>query len=104
MILRMILERPIQGFWDGGAKEVFDFSIDSSVQSDKHGAYIRVGSWAANHWFNVALGKTVKATLGHARRKLAAAARRDGIPARFEYVPETPRYFERQAFGEGDQA
>jgi len=99
MYLRMTLNREIVGFWDGGPREVFDFHIDGSPQQDARGRYIRVGCWAANHFFHVALGMTVKATLANARRRLAARAKHAGIDCEFTYVEDTPGYFERQAFG-----
>ena len=86
MRLRMILDRPILGYWDGGRKDTFDFTLDGPPRHDARGAYIRVGSWQANYWFHVALGRTVKATLANARRRLRAWARRAGIGCRFAYV------------------
>jgi len=99
MILRMTLDAPIAGYWDGGMKSTFDFEIDGSPRQDAQGSYIRVGSWQANHWFHVAMGKTIKATLANARRRLAARVKRSGIGCRFEYIETEPRYFERRAFG-----
>ena len=88
MILRQTLEKPINGFWDGGAKQVFDWSIDSRPRTDGKGQYVKIGSWAANHWFHVSVGKTDKATLANARRKLAAAAAKHRIDCKFEYIEE----------------
>ncbi|MHB9130375.1 MAG: hypothetical protein ACYDBB_04690 [Armatimonadota bacterium] len=99
MRLRMSLEKPTYGYWDGGVKDTFDFVIDGTPQSDARGAYIRIGAWGANHWFHVALAKTVKATLANARRRLVARAKRDGINCRFTYIPEEPNAFERRVFG-----
>lgn len=99
MILRMILDHPVPGYWDGGSKDTFDFAIDGPPRRDALGAFIKVGSWQANHFFNVALGKTPRATLGHARRRLAAMARRAGVPCRFSYLPDDNNAFERRAFG-----
>jgi len=87
MILRMILEKPISGYWDGGLKSKFDFKIEYNHQGkDSKGKFVRVGSWEANHWFCVALGKTEKQTLSYAKRRLTTGARKSGIPFRFEYV------------------
>lgn len=91
MILRMILGHPISGYWDGGPRQTFDFTITGTPQYDARGAYVRVGSWDANTWFHVAQGKTVKATLANARRRLQAWAKRDGVGCRFEYLAETAR-------------
>ena len=75
MHLRMMLDRPIPGYWDGGMKSTFNFQIDGPPQHDARGAYIRIGSWEANHWFHVTMGKTVKATLANARHRLNARAK-----------------------------
>ena len=83
MKLRQTLEKAVNGYWDGGAKQVFDWEIDGQVQSDGEGEYVRIGSWYANHWFHVALGKTAKLTLSYAMRHLRASTR---IPSTFEYV------------------
>jgi len=86
MYLRMTLDREINGFWDGGPRAVFDFHLDGSPRQDAQGRYIKVGSLMANTWFHVALGRTVKATLANARRRLIARAKRAGMGCRFEYV------------------
>jgi len=75
MILRQTLEKPVNGYWDGGKKQVFDWTIDSQPKTDSKGQYIRIGSFAANHWFHVALGKTDKLTLSFAKRHLRAITR-----------------------------
>jgi hypothetical protein len=82
----MILDRPVAGYWDGGAKHTFNFAIDGLPKRDTLGAFIRLGSPSANHWFHVSVGKTPRATLGHARRHLAAQAKRAGVPCRFTYM------------------
>lgn len=83
MKLRQTLEKPVHGYWDGGAKQVFDWEIDGTPQSDSKGEFIKVGSWQANHWFHVALGKTTKLTLSFAMRHLKTVTR---YPSTFEYV------------------
>ena len=83
MILRQTLEKPVHGYWDGGAKQVFDWEIDGEASTDKHGKFVRVGSWQANHWFHVALGKTVKLTLSYAKKPLQSCTRTSST---FEYV------------------
>lgn len=99
MILRMLLEAHIAGYWDGGTREYFDFVIDGPRQHDGHGPYVRVGSWGANYWCQVALGKTATATLGHARRHLAARAKRAGYACRFVYLTAPANTYERTLFG-----
>lgn len=76
-MLRQTLDHPIAGYWDGGLKQVFDWEIElHSGGVDSKGRYIRVGSWGANHWFHVALGKTDRLTLTYARKHLVAVTRK----------------------------
>ena len=85
MILRQTFKRPIQGYWDRGAKQVFNWSIQGSPSTDSKGQYVRIGSWQANHWFHVAVGKTIKLTLSNAKRHLKATTKLDST---FEYIEE----------------
>jgi len=82
-MLRQTLEHPVNGYWDGGKKQVFDWEVDHVAGKDAKGTYVQVGSWSANHWFNVAQGKTEKLTLSYAKRHLQASTR---IPSTFEYI------------------
>ena len=83
LVLMQKLDKAHPGCWDGGPKQVFEWSIDRHYGGiDKKGKFVRVGSWGANHWFHVALGKTDKATLGNARRHLRATTR---VPCEFSY-------------------
>ena len=84
MILRQTLPRPVNGFWDGGAKQTFDWSITGHKGRDSKGTYIRIGSWSANHWFHVAKGATDKLTLRNAKYHLRGT--RLGKASTFEYV------------------
>lgn len=86
MILRQKLSRAINGYWDGGAKSLLDWEVDE-YESRRQGWTI-VGSIQANNWFHVEQGKTEKATLGNARRKLGASAKAAGMECEFEYVKE----------------
>lgn len=99
MILRMTLDTPVVGFWDGGERTSFDYTLDGLPRRDRQGAYIRVGSWQANAWFHVALGTSARATLGNARRCLVARAKRAGLRCAFAYIITAPNAFERRAFG-----
>lgn len=84
MKLRQTLQHPVNGYWDGGAKQVFDWEIESRYASkDSKGEFIRIGSWYANHWFHVAKGKTEKSTLSYAKQHLRKTTK---IPSTFEYV------------------
>jgi hypothetical protein len=84
MILRQTLVKAVNSpfEWDGGAKRIFDWSIDRSYDDGKS----RVGSWGANHYFEVKTGKTEKATLANAKRHLRATTT---VPIeKFEYIEE----------------
>ncbi len=84
MKLRQTLDHPVTGYWDGGPKQVFNWSIEKyHIGKDRHGAFVRVGSWCANHWFCVALGDTDKLTLSYAKQHLRKTTK---IPCTFEYV------------------
>ncbi len=83
LVLIQKLDKPHSGFWDGGPKQIFEWSIERHHGGkDSKGTFVRVGSWDANHWFHVALGKTDKATLGNARRHLKATTK---VPCEFFY-------------------
>ncbi len=84
MILRQTLPYPVQGYWDGGKKQTFDWSIDHVEGHDSKGTYTRIGSWTANHWFHVAKGKTKKLTLCNAMKHLRGTQL--GKQSKFEYV------------------
>jgi len=86
MILRQTFNEPISGFWDGGAKRVFDWSIDGTPQQDSKGKFVKVGSWAANHWFHVSLGKTDKQTLSYAKTRLQTLADKACKKCIFEFI------------------
>lgn len=83
MKLKQTLQYAVNGYWDGGKKQVFEWSIDGNVQKDKKGYFVRIGSWGANHWFHVALGKTDKLTLSYAKRHLRKITK---IASTFEYI------------------
>ena len=85
MILRQTLDHKVHGWWDGGAKDTFDWSIDGRAKTDNKGDFVKIGSWQANHWFHAALGKTDKLTLANAKRHLKAATK---VPCKFEYIEE----------------
>lgn len=85
MILRQTLEKPVQGYWNGGERQVFDWMIDGSPRIDAKGQFVKIGSWGANHWYHVALGKTEKLTLRNAKLHLLAITR---MPSKFEYIEE----------------
>ena len=86
MKLRQTLSRPVHGYWDGGAKQVFDWGIEGSPTTDSKGQYVKVGSFSANHWFHVASSRTDKLTLCNAKKHLRGTAL--GRQSKFEYVNE----------------
>jgi len=92
MKLKQTLDKPINGFWDGGSKSTFIWSIEGSPATDSKGQYVRIGSWEANHWFHIALGKTIKLTLANARRRLSAGMRKHSITGKFEYIEEESKW------------
>jgi hypothetical protein len=71
MKLIQILENPVHGFWDGGAKQTFEWAIVGTPKKDAKGEFVRIGSVEANFWFHVSVGKTERATLSNARNYLA---------------------------------
>ena len=85
MKLVQTLEKPVHGYQDGGPKQVFEWEIEPHFGGkDSKGHFVRIWSWEANHFFNVALGKTEKQTLGYAKKHLKTITQ---IPSTFEYKP-----------------
>ena len=71
MILIQKLNYKINGYWDGGPKDTFEWYIlPFGGGRDKKGEFVKVGSFEANHWFCISKGKTEKATLGRVKTKL----------------------------------
>ena len=83
MILRQTLDKPHFGYWDGGDKQVFDWSIEGHIEADSIGKFVRISSYDANHWFSVAVGKTDKLTLSYAKLHLRAVTK---VACSFQYV------------------
>lgn len=86
MFLRQTFSKPINGYWGGGAKSIFDWTIQGSPATDSKGEYVKIGSFSANHWFHVALGKTSKVTLSYAKAHLKALAKRRNLECTFQYI------------------
>ena len=85
MKLRQTLAYPVKGYWNGGAKQVFEWCVQGCPDQDDKGQYVRIGSWEANYWFHVAVGKTEKLTLANAKRHLRRAWIPE-VPSTFKYV------------------
>ncbi len=86
LVLRQTLKEPIDCpfSWDGGKKQVFQWSINGNHGYDSKGYFVRIDSWTANHWFHVAEGRTVKLTLRNAMFHLRGTE--IGRQSKFEYV------------------
>ena len=82
MILRQKLSQKVYGYWDGGAKDTFNWEIESA-SADSKGVFCRIGSFEANHWFHVAQGKSDRQTLSYAMKHLRKSTR---YPSTFEYI------------------
>ena len=82
MELIIKLKKATSGFWKGGAKRIFSWGIDGKPQKDKHGYFIKIGSWEANDWFNIGCGKskvqTNRQILTNAKTKLLKSLAKNG--------------------------
>jgi hypothetical protein len=83
MILRQTLPEAVNGYWDSGMKQVFDWEL-GIVRHDDKGYYVKVGSFSANYWFHVAQGKTDRQTLSYVMRYLKKTS--IGKASKFEYI------------------
>lgn len=79
--LPYVIENPMA--WNGKL-HIIEWSFDGRPQTDSKGQFIRIGSWTANHYFHVALGKTDKLTLRNAMYHLRGTE--IGKQSKFEYV------------------
>ena len=86
MKLKLKLSEPINGFWDGGAKSEFTWSICGIPQKDNKGEFVKIGTWEGNSWFNVSVGKTEKMTLSNAKRHLIPILKKRGIEGVWSYI------------------
>jgi len=66
--IRVELDQPANGFWDGGAKSSFTFT--PSIERTPGPAAIRWGSWEANMWFVVNFKGNIAKHLAAVKRKL----------------------------------
>lgn len=85
LYLRQKFTEPVNGVMGAPATTLFDWQIEKPWSNTE---VSRVGSWAANYFFDVATGKTDRATLGNARRALAARAKREEKECSFEYLEQ----------------
>lgn len=75
---------PIVGYWDGGAKSRFEFTLDAVLKDDK-GRFAKWGSWQANFWFTCGYGRSLKHAARIAATKLARLFR-VRVPFKVEIV------------------
>lgn len=83
MKLIQTLEYPVNGYWSGGKKQTFQWSLHDRILPGE--TWCRVGSWDANCFFPVKQGANEKQTLGNARRSLAMRARKQNVKCSFRY-------------------
>lgn len=85
MKLLQRFNQKIGGYWDGGLKNEFIWEIERELYPQKN--QVRVGSWGANYWFHVAVGKSDKLTLSYAKKHLLTRANRlKNNPCIFQYI------------------
>lgn len=65
----VMLDKPTNGYWDGGAKQRFVFEVIRE-SSDNKGYILQWGAWSANFWFWSAKGKTPKLSASYAIRRI----------------------------------
>lgn len=75
--------KPVQGFWDGGKKDTFEFI--PTIERTPGPTAIRWGSYAANLWVVVEVGKGFKQHLNKLRRTL-----RTNVPSRMHVRKALP--------------
>lgn len=85
LALVQTLNRPVYGYWDGGQKQRFVWTIESlrvraadggydTAYGDTPATHARIGAWEANHYFTVRVGRTDRLTLSYARAHLRAVS------------------------------
>lgn len=88
LILKTYTSEPINGFWDGGSKQEFTWSL-GRIGKDSKGEFQKINGWEANYWFHVSKGKTDKQTLSYALKHLKNNAKKNNqIISYHEYVIE----------------
>jgi hypothetical protein len=80
MLLRQTLAQAVDGYWDGGKKRVFDWTIDNTDR-----LFSVIGSWNANYRFRVRTGRTERLTLSYAKQSLRARCR---YPSTFTLIED----------------
>lgn len=69
LVLITYTNEKVGGYWDGGAKDRFTWTLGRTIQ-ERGREYQKVHGWEANLWYYVAKGKSDKATLANALRRL----------------------------------
>lgn len=88
LVLHQILDKPVPAGMYSTPTTVFRWSIEGSPMTDAKGQFVRVGSYLANCWFHVSVGKDIKQTFANVRRRLQASMKRCGATGCFELVEE----------------
>lgn len=74
MKIQVNFDKPVNGFWDGGAKTSGTFEDDPCHrQSAEHTCF---GSWELNFFFNVKTGRSDKETISRAKRYIRKHCKR----------------------------
>ena len=72
-ILKLKFPKPRNGYWDGGAKNGGDFTLDYPYSHRLHpgpGHYAKWGCWYLNFWFTSKTGRSWKQAASAAQRRL----------------------------------
>lgn len=74
-VIKITLEKEVFGYWDGGAKDYFEFFVQKpELESDGKSFYSKIGSFMANYWFNIGAGKnkpqSIKSVVSNALRRI----------------------------------
>jgi hypothetical protein len=67
-------EKPVNGYWDGGAKQRLEFTADHE-RTDNKGTFVKWGSWSANFYFHSGKGKTPMTAAAYAVKRIKALYR-----------------------------
>ena len=66
MKIEIAFDKPVNGWWDGGAKSGGEFEVENCHRSSE--LHTCFGSWRLNTYFNVKTGRTDKETISRAKR------------------------------------
>lgn len=76
--IRVTLDKPTDGYWDGGKKQQGDFEVEGCMKDKPEvGNVVKWGCWHFNYWFNCGTGKSWKSAVMYAKRRLAGLINND---------------------------